>query len=250
MEFFDCNVTYGASTGTDVFQPAETVEALRTELRRGGVQRAVVNRNEQATSSTLLVNGMLAEDIAPHDELYGVWGIVPSHTGELPPPEELLARMKAQRIIGWRLLPARSRFLVKEFVLRDWLQTAVAHRVPVFVNTAHGTTLEQLADLLERVPELTVVLTFDNCWPSDRLLRPFVAEFPSVHLDLTNMLTDGGIESFVEVYGASRLLYGSGFPIGYFGANMLMVKHAQIPEADREAIAGGNMARLVKEVLG
>lgn len=248
MEFFDCNVTYGAHPGADVFRPAENIAALRAELKRAGVSRAVVNRAEQTTSSMLAVNQLLAEDIAGDDSLYGVWGIVPSHTHELPPPEKLLPEMKAKRILGWRLCPGPARFVPAPFVLRDWLELAAPRRIPIFVNTAHGTTLEQLASLLAAFPELTVVLTYQTDWPSDRLLRPFVAEFPNVHLDLTCMITDGGIESFVEAYGASRLLFGSGFPASYFGANMLLVKHAQISEEDREAIAGRNLARLVQEV--
>jgi predicted TIM-barrel fold metal-dependent hydrolase len=166
----------------------------------------------------------------------------------MPPPEELLPAMKRQRIIGWRLYPGPCRFLLKEFVLRDWLELARAHHLPLFLDTAHGATLEQVADFLERVPELTLVLTYNNDWPSDRYLRPFVASFPNVYLDLKHMITDGGIESFVEAYGSSRLLYGSGYPDAYFGANMMMVRHAQVPEADRAAIAGGNLARLVEEV--
>lgn len=247
MEFFDCNVTYGAHPNAEVFRPAETATALRAELTRAGVARAVVNRSEQ-TGSMLAVNELLAQDIAGDESLYGVWGIVPSHTRELPPPEALLPRMKAQRIVGWRLCPGPARFLPVPFVLREWMEVATARRLPVFINTAHGMTLEQLARLLEVFPELTVVLTYQTDWPSDRLLRPFVATYPNVHLDLSYMPTDGGIESFVEAYGASRLLFGSAFPFCYFGANLLMVKHAAIAEEARAAIAGGNLRRVIEEV--
>ena len=245
MEFFDCNVSYGPHTASDPLRPINTLEALQQEMARAGVRRAVVNPPPGGAASG---NELLAAEIAAADHLYGTWAVLPTHTHELPRPAEMLAEMTRQRIVGWRLCPGPQRFLMRGFALRDWMEIALAGRVPVFINTAHGATLENVADLMEAYPELTVVLTFSSDWPSDRFLRPLVAEFPNLHLDTTYLITDGGIESLVEEYGAGRLLYGSGFPDSYFGANMLMLRHAQIAEEDKVAIASGNLDRIVREV--
>lgn len=101
---------------------------------------------------------------------------------------------------------------------------------------------------MKAFPKLTVILTHSHIWPNDRYLRPFVAEYPNVYLDLAYCITDGGIESFVEEYGAERLLYGSGFPYCYFGGNMLMIKHADISESDKLAISSGNLTRIIEGV--
>jgi hypothetical protein len=254
LEFFDCNACYGMDASADVYGAAHTVEDLQREMVRAGAGKAIVQRVEQWSGSPLVGNELLADDLRragaqllPY--IYGTWGIVPTHTHELPEPNEMPGVMKKNRIIGWRLYPGRSRFLLKGFALRDWLEVALASKIPVFISTAYGAELSQVADLMEEFPRLTVVLTFANEWPSDRLLRPFVAAFPNLYLDTTFLMTDGGIESFVEEYGPSRLLYGSGFPRAYFGAGMLMVRHAQIPEEDRMAIASGNLERMVTEVV-
>lgn len=249
LAFFDCNACYGMDASADVYGAAHTVEDLQREMARAGVGKAIVHRVEQWSGSPLVGNAILAADVAQSGNLHGTWGIVPTHTHELPEPSEMPGVMKKNRIIGWRLYPGRSRFLLKGFALRDWLEVALARKIPVFISTAHGAELSQVADLMEEFPALTAVLTYANEWPSDRLLRPFVAAFPNLYLDTTFLMTDGGIESFVEEYGPSRLLYGSGFPRAYFGAGMLMVRHAQIPEEDRMAIAGGNLERVVTEVV-
>lgn len=248
LEFFDCNACYGMDASADVYGAAYTVKDLQREMARAGVGKAIVQRVEQWSGSPLVGNEILAADVAPCGSLHGTWGIVPTHTHELPEPNEMPGVMKKNRIIGWRLYPGRSRFLLKGFALREWLEAALARKIPVFISTAHGAELSQVADLMEEFPRLTVVLTFANEWPSDRLLRPFVAAFPNLYLDTTFLMTDGGIESFVDEYGSSRLLWGSGFPRAYFGAGMLMVRHAQIPEEDRRAIASGNLERVVREV--
>jgi len=249
MEFFDCNVCYGYDVRSKIMLPVNTVEDLISNMKIAGVAKAMVNRVELYVAGTSVSNQILAEDIAKYDNLYGIWGLLPSHTHEIPEGEQMLKEMKKNRIFGWRLIPNIGRYLVKDFVLKDWFEIAIERKIPIFINTAHGTTLEAVADLLKSFPELTVILTYANVWPSDRFLRPFVAEYPNVYLDLTYCITDGGIESFVKEYGADRLLYGSGFPYSYFGANMLMIKHADISESDKRAIASGNLSRIIEGVL-
>ena len=65
-------------------------------------------------------------------------------------------------------------------------------------------------------------------------------------LDTTYLLTDQGFEEIVRKYGASRLLFGSGFPACYLGAHLLTLFHSDISQADKQAILGGNLERLVK----
>jgi len=246
MEFFDCNVSYGLDYASSPLYPIHTVDQVQAEMERAGVKKAVVWRIESANAGPQVGNALLAQDLKKYDNLYGVWAILPSHTHEIPDPADMLKEMKKNRIIGWRLCPKEAKFMAKPFVLRDWLELAVLHRIPLFIYTADGISLEGVAELLQAYRDLTVILTDDNTWPNDRNLRPFVAEFPNVYLDLSYCITAGGIESFVKEYGASRLLFGSRFPYSYFGANMMMIKHADISEEDKAAIAGGNMKRIIE----
>lgn len=249
MEFFDCNASYGADVSSVCLRPVTNVSGLLEEMRRAGVAKAMVYRSEQYSAEPVLGNALLAEDIGSHENLYGVWAIVPSHTREIAPPAEFVRQMKESRIFGWRLYPGKLRFLPKPFVLKDWLPVAVECRIPLFVNVSHGTSYEALAEILEKHPELIVILTESNCWPNDRMLRPFVSEFRNVYLDLSYFTTDRGIESFVGEYGAGRLLYGSAFPECYFGANMLMIMNAEISREEKAMIASGNLQSILEGVV-
>jgi len=249
VNFFDCNVCYGYDVRNNVMYPVNTINELSCHMEQAGVGKAMVSRVEQYIAGTPSTNQILAEDTANHQNMYGIWGLLPSHTHEIPEGEFMLSIMKEKRIFGWRLIPNIGRYLIKDFVLRDWFKLAIERKIPIFINTAHGTSFEATVEILKAFPELTVILTYPQIWPNDRYLRPFVAEYPNVYLDLSYCITDGGIESFVNEYGAGRLLYGSGFPYCYFGANMLMIKHADISEDDKAAIAGGNMTGIIKGVL-
>jgi predicted TIM-barrel fold metal-dependent hydrolase len=249
MEFFDCNAFYGYDVRNTMICPVNTIDELNCEMKQAGVSKAMVSRIEQLIAGTPTANDILADDVSNYQNMYGIWGLLPSHTHEIPEGELMLSAMKKNRIYGWRLIPNIGRYLIKDFVLKDWFELAIDRKIPIFINTAHGTGLESIADIMKRFPDLTVVITYPQIWPNDRYLRPFVAEYPNVYLDLSYCITDGGIESFVKEYGANRLLYGSGFPYCYFGANMLMIKHADISQDDKTAIAEGNMTRIIEEVL-
>jgi len=248
MDFFDCHACYGHDRTTRLLKPVLSAAELTAEMQQAGVGRAVVWRTEQVQASPVLGHRLLSDDLDRNKQLYGLWAVTPTACDESPAPDQLLAELRQKRIIGFRLFPAGLRYVPKAFVLKAWLELTVAHHLPVFVNTAHGCSLEALGDILERYPDLTVVLTDANVWPGDRLLRPFVERFLNVYLDLSYMITAGGIESFVARFGATRLLYGSGFPRMYFGANMLMVRHAAISQEDRAAIAAGNLERIIREI--
>jgi predicted TIM-barrel fold metal-dependent hydrolase len=82
----------------------------------------------------------------------------------------------------------------------------------------------------------------------DRYTYPLLERYPNVHLT-TDMLsiTDGGVEGIVARFGARRLVFGTGFPRRYAEAAMLQLAQAEIPEADRRAIASANLQRLLTE---
>ena len=71
--------------------------------------------------------------------------------------------------------------------------------------------------------------------------------FPNRIFETAGYLVDGGIEEFCKRYSAGRLVFGSGYPDNSSGAAMLALKHADISEADRQAIASKNLQRLLAE---
>ena len=80
----------------------------------------------------------------------------------------------------------------------------------------------------------------------DRYTYPLLKAYPNVHVE-TSMLSieDGGVEEMVKRFGAARLVFGTGFPKRYAEAAMLQLTHADIGDADRQAIAADNMLRLI-----
>jgi hypothetical protein len=249
MQIFDCNLSYGRHSSGGPYMPCNTISLLRGELERAGISGGLVRHDAADLAGAVTGNRLLYGDIGgAGGELWGVYTLLPSCTGEVPGPAELPGVLAGQGMRAVRFNPEKHRYLPQPQVIGDYLEVLAEKKIPVHFHTGCGITLEQVHELMLCFPDLTAILTYANCWPSDRLLRPFLDNFPNLCLDTTYLLTDMGFEAIVERYGAGRLLFGSGFPDCYLGAHMLTLRHSEISDGDKAAILGGNLMRLIKGV--
>ena len=255
MKFFDCNCSFGllykpgASPAT-----CPTLEDLLAQLDRAGIERALVWHLAQLDSSPQRGNELLAAATAGKERLVGCWTMLPEQTGEMP-VKKLLAAMKAHNILALRSFPAAHRYLLNREMMGPLLDAMTERRIPLLFSMrrlpswypAH-LAWNDLFELMSDFPNLTLVVTDHGSWGCDRYFRPLLEKYQRVHIDTALYFLDGGLEDVVKRHGADRVLFGSGLPDRYAGGMMLAIRHAELPEADREAMAGGNLERLLKEV--
>jgi predicted TIM-barrel fold metal-dependent hydrolase len=246
MRFFDCNVFFGLPTKRPL-APVPTVEALVAEMDRAGVERALTWHILQHDASPQVGNQILAEAIEPHPRLMGCWTVLPNQAHEFPPPAALFEQMKAARIAALRIFPSAHRFLANALSMSELFAQMVARRVPLFVSVRRGMDWPDVYSLLAEFPELVCVICDHGCWGMDRLFRPLLDRYAHVYVDTAQYMLDGGLEALVADHGARRLLFGSGFPESYFGGMMLALRHAQIPDEAKMAIASDNLDRIIEE---
>lgn len=106
---------------------------------------------------------------------------------------------------------------------------------------------EQIAWLCSQYAGLRVLLL--NC--GYRVLRPLYAlldAYPNLYLDLSTIANFRGIEDLVARFGAERLLFGTGQPRNEGAGIVTALNYSALDEQQREAVEGGNLARLLQEV--
>ena len=251
LKFFDASAYIGRPMIALPNGPAGssvTAGELLAEMDRAGIEKALVWHVAQRDHGAPAGNRLLAEAIAPCDRLVGCWAIYPPQTGELGDLDQFFAAAGKARVRAFRVFPTSSRFLLRTESLGDILDRMVKARVPLFVSAPKHASWEAVYDLLKEMPELRVVLSEQSNWGSDRLFRPLVDRYPNVYVELSGYFVAGGLDAFVRDYSAKRLLFGTNFPESYLGANMLAVAHLDVSQADRQAIAGGNLKKLLDEV--
>lgn len=247
MYFWDANCYFGLSSRNrpgEVATAAELVQHLET----AGIEKALVWHVGQYEHSPIVANTWLAQAIAPYEKLFGCYTILPDSTHEFPTGAALFDQMKQYRIRAMRAFPARHHFLLDELALKNVISEMIAHKIPLILSLAHSVTWPEVYQLLKQFPTLRCILTNYDCHGIDRYVRPLFDAFPNVMLEIATYLLDGGIEALVTHYGAERILFGSGFPDFYPRGMMLAVKHAEISESAKAAIAGGNLHRIIEEV--
>lgn len=252
MHWVDCNCRIGtpAQGGR---RDGIDADGLVREMDRAGIERAVVWHVAQLDAGPLTGNELLSKQIADRSRLGGCWSLLPPATGEMGEGEgegevsRWFDAARAAGVVAVRAWPETNRYLLRGEVLGEVFEELAARAMPLFWRPRDPnvpTSWSEIYDLLREHPALTVVLCNVGCWGSDRLFRPLLAAYPNVCMETSEYILDGGVESFVESYGAERLLFGSNFPIGYMGSMMLAIKHSDLAQADKELIASGNAERL------
>jgi hypothetical protein len=248
MDFFDCNAFIGKPAVREIFQPAATAAEILAEMDFCGVERALVWHVTQQDAGPLAGNILLAEAIQAQPRLSGCWAVLPNQAREFPPFDDFMTAMLAARVWAIRVFPKDHHYLLNKVAMGSWLEPMVEHRVPLFLSVVYGADWEIAYSVLAEFPDLVCVLCDHGCWGEDRRFRPLIERYPHVYIDTAQYLLDGGIEAFVQDYGPTRMLYGSGFPRSHFGGMMLALKHARIAEEAKAAIAAKNLERILAEV--
>jgi hypothetical protein len=242
LKFFDCNCAFGPYR-TRVFRFACTADQLIEELDFSNVEQALVYHTVMRFDHPQVGNERVVKETAGYPRLLPTWSILPSQTGEQPPVEVLLQSMQKAGIRALRLFPDDHRYFCDDTTWGDQLAVYSQRRIPLFIRAR----LDKVAQLLRSFPELIVVTASHGSNPLDRYAWPLVEKFPNLIFETSGYLVDGGIEEFCKRYSAARLVFGSGYPDNSSGAAMLALKHADISEDDRQAIAWNNLARLLAE---
>lgn len=246
ITFFDCNAYIGLPADRQV-QPVLTTEAFVAAMRASRVQRALVWHIAQCEYAPTAGNRMLEEQIAPYEELVGCWAILPDDSWEFPDAEELLRQMKASRIAALRAFPTAYQFFLNRLYCGKLLEAISERKIPLLISLRRGADYGTVCALLEAYPKLVCILCDQSEWALDRYVPALLAKYSDVYIDTTFFGLHGMIETLSNRFGAHRILFGSGFPEVGFGPMVYEIEHAELSDADRIAIASGNLQRILQE---
>ena len=244
LRFFDANVTVGRPQSETLYDPLGTPEALRRYTQGCALQGALVWHWAQMQGHPESANPLLESYRAAAPGVEVCWAVLPAATQEQP---RLLERLVENRVAAVRLFPEAHRYLMNRVVWGDLLSALADRKVPVVLSLEHGVSWDQVYRLLADYPSLTCVLCDIGTWSMDRYTYPLLAAYPNVYVE-TSMLSleDGGTEAAIRRVGAQRLVFGTGMPRRYAEATMLQLTHADLDLQDKQAIAAGNILRLMK----
>jgi hypothetical protein len=252
MKLFDCNATFGLGI-TPPPQYAATPDDLLQEMDFCHVDEALVTCAAQRDDSPIVGNELVVQLTRGRPRLRPTWAILPPQLEELAPSvDAFYSAMAASGVKALWAFPLKHKYLLNRTTFGGFFEEMIARRVPLFLpltETSGGIGGWQLVDtLLSYFPALTLIPTDQSVWGQDRYFRPLVERFPNLYVEIARYELGRGIEAFCRKYGPDRMLFGTRYPETPMGGPVLNLLHADIPTEYKEAIASGNLERLLGEV--
>jgi hypothetical protein len=224
----------------------ETVEGLLAEMERLGIQRALVSHTLARTYDPVQGNQILMDEIAGHEALLPCWTLLPPACGEMAPPDELLAEMAQAGVRAARFYPREHSYPLAEWQCGELFEALDRRRYVVLLDLAQASWGE-IERICRTYSRLALVVTRVGY----RELRPLFAllsAHSNLYCDLSNLSTYLGIEEILDRFGSERLLFGTGLPTADPGGPLARLGYTDAPPAALDAIAHGNLDRLLDRV--
>jgi predicted TIM-barrel fold metal-dependent hydrolase len=164
--------------------------------------------------------------------------------------EEIRRYVEDRGFIGIKLY---NDYRITEPVLSLILELAIELRVPLLSHAGHTSWLPEpqprvsdgghLAEVGRRYPEATIICAHIAGGGDWEWTVKALRQAPNVYLDTSgSVIDDSTVEMAVRVLGADRLLFACDTSMT---ASMGRIRGAEISDADRQKILGGNMQRIL-----
>lgn len=248
LTFFDCNCSIGRVPYPYLLDISD-VEGLKREMDTAGIEEALVYHSVARDTDPAMGNALLDEALAGEDRLHPVWVVMPHYTGELPAPNQLLKEMERKGVKAVRMYPTPTNhsFSLAEWNSGELLGALEEARVPLLLDI-EVVWWEAMVAILNNHPRLPLVAT-NVSYRHNRFTYPLFEKYENLYLETCRYFGAGVYEDVVKRFGSGHILLGSNMPRFTGTAAVSMLTYADIPWEAREAIAGGNLRRLMKEAL-
>ncbi len=246
MNIFDAQCGVGGRSPGSV--ATVTADDLRGDMKRAGVQRALVRiEPTQLAFDIPAVNADLFDMCTPHDELIPCPVVAPNGAGDLAnESEQVHAAIRAGAGAVF-VRPNSDKWSPARWGCAELLEALAACRMPAFCHVDE-LPLDAIAAWAGDYPQMPIILAGVG-YREHRVVAPLLRAFSNIHMVVgATYIVFQGIESCLETASVDQLLLGTGYArfdlypaIGY-------VMYAEIADEKRALIAGGNLQRLVEGI--
>jgi len=249
--YLDCYATVGRR-GTKDELAAWKTETLIEEMEHCGIHGALVAHALSREYDPAFGNKALMKELSKSPRLYGAWTVMPHQCGDMPLPKDLIQQMLDSGIRAARMFPRLHHYDFDELTCSELFSELEKNDIPLFVECGlyenyAQVSFKEIDALCSAHPGLKVVMLATR-WESPRQMIPLMQKHKNTYIEFSSFQANRAIEWFIaqSSIGVERLLFGTEFPEKSPGAAKAFIDYAQITHGQRQLIAGGNLARLLK----
>ncbi len=253
--YIDCYAMVGKRGPKDIETPWET-ERLLEEMEWAGVHGALLAHWSGKEYDPAYGNKMLLRELKKSPRLHGVWSVMPHHTGEMPEPGDLVQEMLDNGVHAAKMYPRTHHYFFNEDACGELLSELERREIllllegggmysPDIFDPFNQVLLTELDAALTWHPNLHVLLQASR-WDAGRYLNTLLTKHSNLYLEFSNHQANHALEVYAGWVGAHRLLFGTGALDKSPGAAKAFVDYCTLSDEEKQLIAGGNLARLLK----
>lgn len=230
-----------------------TCASLAASMQSAGVDRSVIMPIATKPSQVRSINDWVVTISQHYSNLLSFGTLHPLQDDWSAEIERLLA----DGILGIKLHPDYQQFFVDDPALTPMYRALAEARFIVLFHAGVDIGLpppvhctpDRLANVLDAIPELTVVAAHMggyDCW--DDVERFLVGK--NVYFDTSYSLSDLGGErmtSLIKAHGTDRILFGTDSPWTSQSAEVAGIRALHLTDDEISAILGGNAVRLLRD---
>ncbi|HIE26554.1 TPA: hypothetical protein EYP66_04645 [Candidatus Poribacteria bacterium] len=252
ITYFDACCYIGRHVHKPDGQP-ETTEEILAEMNHFGIHEALVIDVLSRETNPMAGNERIIQRTKNHPRLHPAWAGLMTHSRELPPPRELVARMEELGVGALFLFYGQFDIRLDDWGVDDLLEALQELRVPVFLCPNNWrepgridlTDWSNVVRICRKFPELPVIVTENRTYKSQRAGYAALEACPNLKFDLSSWWLHRRIEFICGEFGAERLVWGSQLPERNPGVPMMQLNYSDISPQELSLIAGGNMRNLL-----
>ncbi len=232
-----------------VAEPETAAMALLDQMDECGIEQALVSPTQPFVAvSNREGNRLVAEAASASNGRLIPYAVASPWFGH--EAIDILAEAADLGAKALKLDPALQGFDLLDDRVEPLLEFAATHRWPVYVRTGtppHALPLP-LAALASRFPQLAFIMGRNGATDFWLDVEPALEYAANLHADTAFTFWDLGLVTLVVSanLGPGRVLFSSDAPVGDLKRELENVLDMPITDADRDAILGGNLARLLR----
>ncbi len=242
---FDANARLGNAPSRQDGEPSGTEDIIAL-MDAFNVKKAVVYHAVAQFSDIMLGNSLLARETGGSDRFLLQWAVLPPLWELYPRPCEWIKMMRENGVVSVRIFPKQYGHSLRRYAAAELFDALGEAGMPVFVEYSELRDADALYDLCRDYPETNFVL----CSPGYRCLRqivPIMDSCDNLYMETSNLFMHNGLAEFCRYQGAGRLLFGSGMPTASLAAAASQLLLSDLSRAEKEAVASGNLKKLLGE---
>ncbi len=243
MVFKDINCGFYTAHKDDLYVSSYE-EVIANQVKNGIVERVIFNMTKGGGSIRRMNQVTLDYAAASRGDTLPLLHLLPpAYEQESYTKSELAALMDNNHAM-FRVAPVPDASPFLDWVF-DWMFAYLEESgTPLFVSLQEA-EMKELAETMQKHPNLRLFLTNTTQWLNRQYMQ-FFKRFPSVMLDISNVIEYYGIENIANLIGAERLFFGTYMPEKEPYDKLFQVLYCELSEEQKQLIAYGNYDRVIK----